>query len=245
MLLQAFSIGRGDVVSLAGAGGKTTLAYRLAGQAREAGLRVVVTTTTHMGTLPEAITGPVVLEGEPDSEARLRHALEREGRATLLGRPLRPDKIEGVTPARVDALAGKIDLVVVEADGARGRSLKVPAPHEPVIPRSTTLMLVLAGLDAIGAVLDETRVHRIELVAAATGRRPGESLDEHDVSAALRLAAGYPSRIPAGARGGVFLNKAEDPRTRAAAERIARSLVPPYAFVAFGSARSGEATVVR
>ena len=62
-------------------------------------------------------------------------ALDREGRATLLGRRVREDKLEGVPPERVDELSGEADLVLVEADGARGRSLKVPAAHEPVLPR--------------------------------------------------------------------------------------------------------------
>ena len=47
---------------MVGAGGKTTLVYRLADEARSAGWRVLVTTTTHMGTLPEATTGPVLVE---------------------------------------------------------------------------------------------------------------------------------------------------------------------------------------
>ncbi|PYQ52399.1 MAG: putative selenium-dependent hydroxylase accessory protein YqeC [Acidobacteria bacterium] len=131
MILAALGIGRGDVVAVAGAGGKTTLIYRLAAEARACGLRVLVTTTTHMGTLDEALTGPVLVEAEGDTAAALEEALAREGRVTLLGRRVRPDKLEGLDARRVDALARIADLVVVEADGARGRSLKVPAPHEP------------------------------------------------------------------------------------------------------------------
>jgi probable selenium-dependent hydroxylase accessory protein YqeC len=242
-LLGALGIGRGDVVALAGAGGKTTLLYRLATLARDAGLDVVVTATTHMGLLPEAVTGRVFVEAEGDQRDALEQALRAEGRVTLLGRRLRPDKIEGVSPARVDELAGCADLVLVEADGARGRSLKVPAPHEPVIPGSTTLVVVLAALDVLGAPLDEVRVHRVELVEAATGRRAGQELGEDDVRAALCFPDGYLSRIPSRARAGVFLNKVEDSPGRAAAARIARGLVPPYAFVAAGSARSGEVKV--
>ena len=48
-------------------------------------------------------------------------------------------------------------VVLVEADAPRGRSLKVPAPHEPVIPASTTLVVVVCALDALGQPLDEDR----------------------------------------------------------------------------------------
>jgi probable selenium-dependent hydroxylase accessory protein YqeC len=239
VILQALGVVRGDVVAVAGAGGKTTLVYRLAAEARACGLRVLVTTTTHMGTLDPETTGPVLVESEGDGEAALGEALAREGRVTLLGRRLRDDKLEGLPPSRVDALSRVADLVLVEADGARGRSLKVPAAHEPVIPSSSTVVVVVCALDVLGNPLDDERVHRVELVRAATGVEPGEAVDEDCVAMALRHADGYPSRIPPRARAGVFLNKAEDDRALAASARLAARLIPPYRFVAAGSARSG------
>ena len=111
---------------------------------------MLVTTTTHMGTLPSEVTGPVFLEADGGVEPGLRRALAAEGRATLLGRRVRADKLEGVAPERVSELARQADLVLVEADGARGRSLKVPAEHEPVVPAATTLLIVVAALDVLG-----------------------------------------------------------------------------------------------
>lgn len=240
-LLTALGAGRGDVVAMVGAGGKTTLIYRLAAVARERGLRVVVTTTTHMGLLPESITGPVFVEAEGSADALLDEGLRREGRATLLGRRIRSDKLEGIAPSRVDELAHRADLVLVEADGARGRSLKLPAAHEPVVPSSTTLLVVVAALDVLGAPLDDTRVHRLEIVSDAIGRATGTLVREGDLVAVLRHPAGYLSRAGGRTRPAVFLNKAEGPEAAAAAERIARDLIPPYALVAAGSARRGEA----
>ncbi|HUG52030.1 MAG TPA: selenium cofactor biosynthesis protein YqeC [Vicinamibacteria bacterium] len=239
MILSALGIVRGDVVAVAGAGGKTTLVYRLAAEARACGLSVLVTTTTHMGAVDEELTGPLLVESEGEPEAALVEALTREGRVTLLGRRVRPDKLEGVAPSRVDALARLADLVLVEADGARGRSLKVPAAHEPVIPATTTVVVVVCALDVLGHPLDDERVHRVELVRAATGVEPGEAVDEDCVAMALRHADGYPARIPARARAGVFLNKAEDDRALAAGARLAARLIPPYRWVVAGSARSG------
>jgi probable selenium-dependent hydroxylase accessory protein YqeC len=230
---------RGDVVALAGAGGKTTLAYRLAREAGERAWRVLVTTTTHMGTLPEATTGPVFVEAE-GGDAGVAAALAEHGRATLLGRRVRPDKLEGIPPARVDALAPLTDLVVVEADGARGRSLKVPASHEPVVPASTSLLVVVAALDVLGRPLDEASVHRVDLVRTATGLGAGAPVDEDAVVAALCWPDGYPARFRPGLRTAVFLNKAHDPRAWAAAERLAGRLRPPYDRVAAGSAQDGE-----
>ena len=239
MILRALGITRGDVVAVAGAGGKTTLVYRLAREARSCGLTVLVTTTTHMGTLDEMVTGPVLVESDGDPAPALAEALAREGRATLLGRRVRPDKLEGISAARVDALAGLADVILVEADGARGRSLKVPAAHEPVMPSSATVVVIVCALDALGQPLDDEHVHRVELVRAATGVEPGEAVDEDCVATALRHVDGYPSRIPPRARAGVFLNKAEDDESLAVGARLAVRLIPPYHWVAAGSARSG------
>ena len=243
-LVQALGLGRGDVVAVAGAGGKTTLVYRLAAEAQEAGLRVLVTSTTHMGTLPESITGPVLLEEEAELETRLEKVMTETGYATVLGRRVRPDKIEGMSARRVDEVGSRAELVLVESDGARGRSLKVPAPHEPVIPGSTTVLVVVAALDVLGEPLDESRVHRVELVAAATGRAVGEAVDEDAVVASLTHADGYPARIARAVRSAVFLNKVEDAGLWGAAGRVARRLVPPFGVVVAGSARGGRVEVL-
>jgi probable selenium-dependent hydroxylase accessory protein YqeC len=228
------------VVALAGAGGKTTLLGRLRDEAQAAGLRVLITTTTHMGF--RSGQGPVFLEAEGDPRAALERALREQGRATLFGRRVRDDKMEGVAPERVDALAPLADLVLVEADGARGRGLKAPADHEPVVPASTTLLLVLASLDLLGRPFGPEAVHRFERVQALTGRGLGEPIDDWVFVAALGHPSSYPRHRPACGRLGAFLNKAEI-AGEGAAEGIARRLVPPYDFVAAGSARGGAVRV--
>jgi probable selenium-dependent hydroxylase accessory protein YqeC len=241
LILDALGIRRGDVLAVAGAGGKTTLCFALAAAARRRGWRVLVTTTTHMGSLPLETTGPVFVDSQGGADEGLQAALAADGRATLLGRRVREDKLEGVPPERVDQLKPLADLVVVEADGARQRSLKTPAPHEPVIPNSATQLIVLAALDVLGQPLAEERVHRLERVLLATGRAADDVAGEAELVATLADPAGYPSRIRDGLRSGVFLNKVEADADWAAARRIAAALVPPYAFVVAGSARSAEA----
>jgi probable selenium-dependent hydroxylase accessory protein YqeC len=236
-LLVPLGIGRGDVVAAVGAGGKTTLVYALASEARRAGWRVIVTTTTHMGTLPEATTGPLLVESEGAADEELEDALRAHGRATILGRRVRADKLEGLAPERVDALARMADLVLIEADGARGRSLKAPAPHEPVVPASASLLVVLAALDVLGTPAAGDRVHRPEIVAAFTGLAADESVTEEAVAACLSHADGYPARIREGLRAAVFLNKVEDEPRRQAAARIAARLDGCYGAVVAGSAR--------
>jgi probable selenium-dependent hydroxylase accessory protein YqeC len=228
-LLEAFGLERG-VVALAGAGGKTTLLFRLAGEAHAAGRRVLVTTTTHMGV---PVGEGAVVYDEHDVAA----ALERTGRVTLLGRRVRDDKVAGISPERVDALRGLADLVLVEADGARRRSFKIPADHEPVVPSSTGLLVVVAGLDVLGKPLGAEHVHRWERVAEAAAQAVGSPVTEDTLVRALCAPTGYLSRLPPGARSAVFLNKAEDAPALLAAARIAARLVPRYGLALAGSAR--------
>ena len=107
------------------------------------------------------------------------------------------------------------------------------------MPDRTTLLLVVMALDVLGAPLDEARVHRLERVLEVTGRRAGDVVDEDVVAACLLHPAGYPARVPPGARLAAFLNKAEDAAALAAAARLAERLMPPYDLVAAGSARAG------
>jgi probable selenium-dependent hydroxylase accessory protein YqeC len=235
-LLAAFDIDRG-LVALAGAGGKTTLLYGLAAEAYAAGRTVVVTTTTHMGRPRETEVGPVIFDD--GHAAPIVDALAAHGRVVLLGVPDRDDKVGGVTPERADALTALADLVLVEADGARRRSFKVPASHEPVVPRTARLVIVVAGLDALGRPLDDEHVHRRDLVSAAAAQPTGTPISEETLVRALTWPEGYSGRIPATARAAVFLNKAEDEGTLAAAERMAVRLLPAYERVVAGSARTG------
>jgi molybdenum cofactor cytidylyltransferase len=243
-LLTALGLSRGDVVSIVGAGGKTTIALRLAAEAEARRLRVLVTATTHMGALPGDLRGRLRLEDEGEA-ADLETAGAGGGRIVVLGRRLRPDKIRGVAPERVDALARQVDLTIVEADGARGRSLKLPGEHEPVLPRSTTHVIVVAALDVIGAPLSDATVHRLALVLEATGAEEGSTIDADLVATALISPNGYTSRIPEAARPTLFLNKAEDPRRLRAAARIAARLSPHFGAVVAGSARGGPLVLWR
>lgn len=238
-LCEALGCGRGDVAAIAGAGGKTTLAYALCADARALGLRALVTATTHMGA-PPAGSGPLLRWDDGRGRAALGEALATHGAASVAGPAASGGRLAGLPPAGIPALLGLADLVIVQADGARGRPFKLPAAHEPELPKGATLVVVCVGLDALGAPLDEDHVHRLPEVLAACGRRRGELLDEAALAAALAHPAGYLGRIPPGVRTALFLNRAEG-EALAAAERLAGALSGVYGRVLAGSARLGEA----
>jgi len=69
------------------------------------------------------------------------------------------EKISGPEPLYLDKWwEDKIaDYFLVEADGAAGRSVKAPASHEPVICESTTDLIGVIGIDALGLPLEEKK----------------------------------------------------------------------------------------
>ena len=211
-LVEALSVECGDVVSLVGAGGKTTVLYALATELRRRGLSVVATCTTHTQMPKTANTAPplVVVDEEDNWLTTVKARLGRYGSVTVVGRRVRDDKLEGLDPVVIDPLRSLADVVVVEADGARARSLKIPAEHEPVVAEETTLSVVLVGLDALGQPLDDEHVHRAEILSRVSGWALGTPVTEEIVAAAI--AAGYLPRLPKKSRRLALLNKASDER---------------------------------
>jgi molybdenum cofactor cytidylyltransferase len=235
-LVEAFGVGEKDVVSLVGAGGKTTVLFALAMELRRRGLSVAATSTTHMQMPTTASTAPplVVAEEEENWLATVKARIARYGSVTVIGNRVRDDKLKGIAPVMIDPLRSLADCVVIEADGARGRSLKAPADHEPVVPEETTLTVVVVGLDVLGRPLDEEHVHRVEIVRRLARASAGARVSDHVVVSAV--VEGYLPRLPRGSRRTVFLNKASDDRLKSAETLGGKLLRAGAPEVIFGEA---------
>ena len=221
------------VTALVGGGGKTTLMLRLARELSHAH-KVVVTTTTHV-LRPAGM--PVL--ADPTTE-QVRRAL---GTANLLfvGRPALGGKM---TAAGIDAarLADLADYVLAEADGANGKPLKAPAPHEPVIPPCAALVIAVAGLDGVGQPI-RSAAHRPALFAAALGTDESHIVTPADMARVLTSPDGQRRGVPAGARFAVALNKADDMARRETALTIAELLDPALADTALILSLKQEAAI--
>ncbi len=235
-IVEALSVRKGDVVSLVGAGGKTTVLFALATELRRHGLSVVATCTTHMQVPRTGATAPplVVIDEEDNWLTSVKKHLARYGSVTVIQDRKRDDKLRGLEPIMLDPLRSLADAVVIEADGARGRSLKAPAEHEPAIPEETTLTVVLVGLDALDQRLDSDHVHRLEVVVQLSGAIPGTEVSEDVVVDCVMR--GYVPKVPKGSRHVVFLNKATDYRLKTAERLGEKLLAAGAAEVVFGQA---------
>jgi molybdenum cofactor cytidylyltransferase len=229
LIRDALRVGRGDVISLTGGGGKTAVMFCLARELTDLDMTVVTTMTTKIfvGQMQRA-PARILLEDEASLLAALPARLAQHRHVLVGGRiGANREKVEGVPPEIVDRIVGEglADVVIVEADGSRRLPVKAPADHEPVVPRSTTVLAPLVGLDVLGQPLDAAHVHRPELVAALAGATEGEHLTPALIARVLVDPRGGAKGLPVGARFAPILNKADLPGNEEGGRELARALL--------------------
>lgn len=227
-ILDAFGARQRRYVHLIGGGGKTSLMFALARALADAGRSVLTTTSTRIGEPRPEESNRVVLASDAaslverlrDEFVTRRHVtvaasrLEREGKLLGLG----VDQLDRLAEARV------ADHVLVEADGAAGRSLKAHREHEPVLSARADLVIAVIGVDCLGMPMDDRHVHRAELLRARLGRAPGSVITPEDVARTFFHRDGYLARIGKESEVIVFVNKAETPKALGGARRLAEAL---------------------
>ncbi|MDO8716997.1 MAG: selenium cofactor biosynthesis protein YqeC [Dehalococcoidales bacterium] len=227
-LRQAFDIRHREVISLVGGGGKTTLMFALAHELEAAGENVVSTTTTRILEPTAADTFLIV---EPDEErllSRVMDELKNHRHITLAAFKTPDGKLKGISPALVDRLASFTSeggYIIVEADGAARKPLKAPNATEPVIPESTSLVIAVVGMDALGCRLTEENVFRPEIVSRLTGLAQGDKVTADTIATLITHAEGIIKGSPAHARIVPFINKIDIIKDPAAAEDLADKIL--------------------
>ncbi|MTH48367.1 selenium cofactor biosynthesis protein YqeC [Intestinirhabdus alba] len=193
--LNAFS--RPLLIAAVGAGGKTSALFWLAGLFQQAGRRVLLTTTTHM-FVPTAV--PLLLCRDP---LRLPEAVwQRPLLACFSAWLPSVGKVRGFSPALLDALVAqaRVDVVLVEADGAHGFALKAPAEHEPCIPQTSRCVIAVTGGGMLGRAIGPSTVHRWPLFSRITDAAPNEALSWPMLYRLIRHPQGAFKGAPEGSR---------------------------------------------
>lgn len=164
------------IISVVGGGGKTSLIFQLTEELVSLGKKVIVTTTTHMAFAPER---PFAEAGEM---TKVQKDLEEYGYtvAALKHSEGPAEKIKSLSGECLQKLCSECDVMLIEADGAKGLPLKVPADWEPVIPQMTDMVIGVTGLDCIGKRITDT-VHRPELAAQLLGKSTEDKVTEEDL----------------------------------------------------------------
>jgi probable selenium-dependent hydroxylase accessory protein YqeC len=232
------------VLSLVGAGGKTSLLFHLAHLLARSGKRVLTTTTTKIFVPTPDQSDSVLIDADPEALLTLASAIVHKTRHITVAAARMPEngKLQGFAPEEISVFqkSGLFDWILVEADGAARRSLKAPADHEPVIPSDTSVLVAVAGLDVISEPLSEELVFRSTRAANIMGLCVGETITEPALVRLLAHPLGSFKGTPPGARRFIFLNKADSAGRCAFGERVAQLLSriepPPAETVIVGQA---------
>ena len=211
-LKDALDIKPGEVVSLVGGGGKTTLMFALARELASGGKTVITTTTTKILEPSPAETRLLLLEAdEEEIVGALLQNVDKYRHITLAREKLSSGKLNGVSSELVARLAELklASYIIIEADGAAQKSLKAPNPTEPVIPHPTSLVIPMVGIDAVGCRLTQEDVFRPEIVSRLLGLPLGEVISAEAIAFLITHPQGIIKGSPAQARIVPFINKVD------------------------------------
>lgn len=199
-----------EIIAFVGGGGKTTLMFRLADEIPPR-YPTLITTTTKVH-IPLADRYPIFVDAEKRFDADELHRLAQTGIKPVLGsKTISGNKLKGVTLEQFNHIASwaGISYILVEADGSNGRSLKGHLCFEPVIPPSTTLLVIVIGADALGKSLDSYYIHRPQVATELTGSKPEAVITPKIIASLIKHPQGIMRACPPGARIIAMINKVD------------------------------------
>lgn len=154
------------LITVVGAGGKTTISNTIGNKLSKKANNVLFTTTTKIWppqNIPVYVGIPAHIPALPGLSSAARRVLPNR-------------KLKGFSPAELDSISAAdfFDYIITEADGAKGRPIKCPNDTEPVYPSQTDLVIGVIGLDSIGKRITDNNVHRKQLFSKITESQIGD-----------------------------------------------------------------------
>ena len=239
------------LVNFVGGGGKTRLILTLASEysGRHA---VLYTTTTRIH--PPDVTDGVALISCDDLNllkqilARVgRHSFDHTVRFTLTRLEMKPGLLRGVPSNFCTSVDREnFPLILNEADGARGMSLKMPRADEPVLMGGADYLVPVIGLDCLNKPLGPETLFRWETAAERFSLKAGDSLTPETAAALLLHRSGVCKDWQEGVRLVPYINKVDSEKDEPAARDLAHALLQnpnfPVERVVWGSLTHRRAT---
>ena len=230
-LINAFGIGRQGIISFVGGGGKTTLMWTLARELANQNKKVLVSTTTHICPPTEEQCDHFLVADDVSKVVSAIGKKLRKGQIFAVGTGYKGEKMIGINPEWVGKLSGYVDYILIEADGARKLPFKAPAMHEPVIPKESTTVISVVGIDALEKELTDENVFRSELISEISGTPLGEKITVNTIASVMVSERGGRKDLPRNARWLVCINKVDSLSLLQSADILAKYILAKQPFV--------------
>ncbi|MDD2496642.1 MAG: selenium cofactor biosynthesis protein YqeC [Desulfitobacteriaceae bacterium] len=227
LIHEALGLSTKEIITFVGAGGKTTTMFCLARELKDAGKKVIITTTTKI-YLPKLCQAEKALISSDERDLYLKtKKYSNFFNLLVLGKWVNTQgKLLAVSAEFIEKIRNlKVDYILLEGDGAAGKPLKAPANHEPVIPEVSTMVIPVVGIDALGKPLNDTFIHRSSLVSHLTGLPLGQAVDMNTIAKVFAHTNGYKKCLPANSRWIPLINKVEKGADMVVARSLAEKLL--------------------
>ena len=151
---EIFDIKKGDIISITGAGGKTSLMVSLALALSKKG-RVLWTTSTKIAMPEKGFDRIFTSFGD--------YFDDKSAMSLCLGEKVPGvDKLSSIGYENLKKIKDDFDYVLIEADGCRNLPLKFWYPHEPVIYDFSTKVIAILPVKIIGRNVSPDFIYNYE-----------------------------------------------------------------------------------
>lgn len=186
-LIHAFEIKNKDIITIVGAGGKTSLMFSASSLLR-IDFKVLVTTTTHIYVPDDKLYDEMIMLSdfennkisnkdenlneknedksfnEKYNKEKLDYIFRDNKRGIYLvgNNIINNCKIKGLTFEQLDKVIPYFDIVIIEGDGSKEKCIKGWNDSEPVIYPKTTKTIGVVDITSVGLDINEDNIHRLD-----------------------------------------------------------------------------------
>lgn len=157
-LTELFDIKKGDIVSIAGTGGKTSLLFKLGNELRKTS-SVLITTSTKIYMPSKRDYDFMYTMEEYMNDKKMNH----KGTTVISSEYIKEEnKLIGIKDEDLEKVMEDFDVVLIEADGSKMLPLKAWKDYEPPILKSTTKSIGVFPVDMIGEKISRDKIYNYE-----------------------------------------------------------------------------------
>lgn len=220
-LKDLLGLNKSNMISIVGAGGKTTLMFSLAEELRQ-NYKVLVTTTTKI-YIPHKNQYDFIYF---DKNNFRNHNMK--GICVFASYVNKEGKIFGLKDEELEKIQKYFDFTLVEADGSKRKQIKGWNCNEPVVCKKTNKTVGVLDIQAIGKSVNDDNVHRVKEFIKITNAKIDKPITTEQIVSLIC----HPQGLFKNALGEkiLFINKAENEKYSILARELVQKIIEKNFF---------------